>query len=68
MHLLTKYCIVGMTHGYFSKLFETWDAKIQSQVDERVVKRDMLMGEKVGVCPFRIITGPIMFPIKALDI
>lgn len=68
MNLLRKYCIFGMTVGYFSKLFETWDAKIQCHVDEKIIERDMLMGEKVGVCIFGVITGPIMLPLKILDL
>jgi hypothetical protein len=57
-----------MSVGYLSKLFETWDAKVERKLDGgSVVIRDMLMGEKLGVCAFGTIIGPITLPFKALD-
>lgn len=54
-----------------SKVLETWNAKVERYNDVKtstIVQTDMLLGEKIGLFVFATISGPYLFPFKALGI
>jgi hypothetical protein len=71
--VVEKYWVGTSAMGGICKMFETWDAKLDRKMENRhenktsYQMRDMLMGEKVGVCIWATVMGPVFMPLKVLQ-
>lgn len=66
MSILEKYLIGSASFCGISKLIEVKDARVHNRYPE--YDRDMLLGEKVGIVIWSIISGPYRVPLKILDV
>lgn len=72
LRLSALYTAAGMGLGGARMVADTWGAQLEERVDgedgrPRWELRDMLLGEKVGLVCWGVLSGPALLPFQALS-
>ncbi len=70
--MVATYIFGSMGLNGMSKMIEVWDAKVKrydytQKSASGYVENDMLIGEKLSIITFNVITGPIKLPYTIID-
>jgi hypothetical protein len=67
MSSFKRYYISATSYCGFRKTIQLWDAKVPTEQRPGLAKRDLLMGEKLGIFVATCFISPAIAPIALLD-